>query len=124
MRLLVCGGRDYNDQARVWRLLDGINAKHGISCIIEGRCPYGGADLLAQRWAEARGIENEGYPMVGRQGPARNSRMIKEGSPTHCLAFPGGSGTDDMVRKAKSALGEDRVHIVPRSCHKPGEGVD
>lgn len=110
MRLLVCGGRDYTDRSRVWRLLDGIHAKHGIEVVIEGRCPLGGADLHAQRWAEARGVENLGFPMVGRAGPTRNSRMLAEGQPTHCLAFPGWRGTADMVRKAKMALGEAQVH--------------
>jgi hypothetical protein len=112
VRLLVCGGRHYADKSRVWRLLDGIHAKHGIETIIEGRCPYGGADRHAQEWAEARGVENLGFPMVGRAGPARNSRMLAEGCPTHCLSLPGGRGTADMVRKATAALGRDHVHVV------------
>jgi hypothetical protein len=112
MRLLVCGGRDYQNRDRVWRLLDGIHRKHGIAVIIEGRCPLGGADLHAQHWAEARGVENLGFPMKGRAGPARNSRMLAEGRPTHCLSFPGGSGTADMTGKAIAALGKDRVHCV------------
>lgn len=112
MRLLVCGGRDYRDRERVWRILDGIHAKHGIGVVIEGRCPFGGADLHAQKWAEARGVDNLGFPMVGRAGPARNSRMLAEGKPTHCLSFPGQRGTADMTRKAVAALGEDRVHVV------------
>lgn len=112
MRLLVCGGRHYSDRDLVWRMLDGLHKKYGIKVIIEGRCPFGGADLHAQTWAETRGVENLGFPMVGRAGPARNSKMLVEGKPTHCLAFPGGSGTADMTRKAIAALGEDRVHIV------------
>ncbi|RYG88415.1 MAG: DUF2493 domain-containing protein [Alphaproteobacteria bacterium] len=112
LRVLVCGGRYYKDRARVWKLLDGIHRKHGIAVVIEGRCPHGGADLHAQSWAEDRGVENLGFPMVGRAGPARNTRMLKEGRPTHCLSFPGGTGTADMTRKAIAALGEQRVHRV------------
>lgn len=112
MRLLVCGGRNYEGRASVWRILDGLHAKHGIEVVIEGRCPYGGADLHAQQWAEARGVENLGFPMKGRAGPARNSRMLAEGEPTHCIAFPGGNGTADMTRKAIAKLGRERVHIV------------
>lgn len=112
MRLLVCGGRHYSDRRRVWAMLDRLNAKHGIEVVIEGRCPFGGADLHAQAWAEARGVENLGFPMIGRAGPARNTRMLEEGRPTHCIAFPGGAGTADMTRKATAALGQDRVHIV------------
>ena len=112
MRLLVCGGRHYTDQDIVWRSLDGIHAKHNITCIIEGRRPMGRADLHAKRWAEARGIENIGFPTVSRQGPARNSRMLAEGRPTHCLAFPGERGASDMLHKAWAVLGRDRVHRV------------
>jgi hypothetical protein len=32
-------------------------------------------------------------------GPARNSRMLTVGSPTHGIAFPGGSGTANMRRQ-------------------------
>ncbi|ODP39369.1 hypothetical protein BFL28_10530 [Sphingomonas turrisvirgatae] len=112
MRLLVFGGRYYSDRARVWRMLDGIHAKHGIAVVIEGRCPYGGADLHAQEWAENRGVPNKGFPMVGRAGPARNSRMLAEGKPTHALGFPGNRGTADMAAKAIAALGAERVHQV------------
>jgi len=93
-------------------MLDGIHAKHGITAIIEGRCPYGGADLHAQQWAEDRGVKNLGFPMVGRAGPDRNTKMLDEGKPTHCLAFPGGNGTRDMVRKASLRLGTAQVHEV------------
>ena len=113
MRLLVCGGRYYSDECRLRGMLDRIHAKHGITCIIEGRCPYGGADLIAQQWAESNGIENLGFPMAGKRGPERNSRMLKEGRPTHCLSAPGGRGTADMVTKAIDALGADHVHIMP-----------
>jgi predicted Rossmann-fold nucleotide-binding protein len=33
----------------------------------------------------------------------RNQRMIDEGKPDLVVAFPGGSGTADMVRRAKRA---------------------
>lgn len=112
MRLLVCGGRHYSDHDKVWHILDGIHAKQPITCIIDGRCAVGGADLHAQRWAEARGIENIGFPKKGRAGPSRNDRMLAEGQPTHCLAFPGGRERADMVQKAKAALGPDRVYEI------------
>lgn len=67
MRLLVCGGRHIAVQKRVWRILDGIHANHTITCVIEGRSPLGGADLHAQRWAEADGVENLGCEWLGAQ---------------------------------------------------------
>ena len=36
-------------------------------------------------------------------GPRRNAWMIEYGKPDHVLAFPGGPGTADMVRRARAA---------------------
>ena len=36
-------------------------------------------------------------------GPERNARMLAEGRPDLVVAFPGGTGTADMVRRAKAA---------------------
>lgn len=36
-------------------------------------------------------------------GPRRNQRMLDEGKPDLVLAFPGGAGTADMVRRARQA---------------------
>lgn len=36
-------------------------------------------------------------------GPIRNAKMLTEGKPDLIVAFPGGSGTKDMVDRAKAA---------------------
>jgi predicted Rossmann-fold nucleotide-binding protein len=116
MRVLVCGGRDYSDEARVWRVLDKLHAEAGISCIIQGGA--NGADRLALRWAEkVSGVPSETYQADWENqgnfaGPARNKRMLDEGKPDLVIAFPGGRGTADMVRKARRA-GVDVVEIAP-----------
>lgn len=44
------------------------------------------------------------WEQCGRQaGPLRNARMLAEGRPDAVIAFPGGKGTADMVRKARAA---------------------
>ena len=53
MRVLVCGGRDYQDKALVYAALDALDRKHGISAIIHGDAR--GADRLGKAW----GIERE-----------------------------------------------------------------
>lgn len=115
MRLLVCGGRNFDDVPRLWRILDGIAGKHEIECLIEGaqvkRRPDGslvGADHWAHEWAKARGIPNERFPADwtgnGRSaGPKRNRKMRDEGNPTHAVAMPGGNGTENMVSLLKEA---------------------
>jgi hypothetical protein len=78
--------------------------------IVEGRCPRGGVDRVAQRFAEqTRGCTNEGHPADwdGRgkaAGMIRNSEMVAAGADV-CLAFPaaGSRGTWDCLRKAAEA---------------------
>lgn len=101
-RVLVCGSRNYNDEHRVFTELDAISP----SLIIEGGAD--GAYALAVLWAEARSCELASFPADwakhGRAaGPIRNQQMIDEGKPDLVLAFPGGPGTADMVRRAKAA---------------------
>ena len=50
MRVIVCGGRDYQDRALVFEALGGILKKHGRITIIQGGCKTG-ADLHARAFA-------------------------------------------------------------------------
>lgn len=104
MKVLVCGGRDYND-------FDAVNEAltyHAFEAdwIIHGGAR--GADSLAGEWAALVGIATDvfvaDWKTHGRAaGPVRNQRMLEEGKPDLVIAFPGGRGTADMVRRAKSA---------------------
>ena len=67
-----------------------------------------GADALAGRWAHLASIPYTVYPANWERhgkaaGPLRNQRMLDEGKPDLVIAFPGGRGTADMVRRAKEA---------------------
>ena len=44
--IVVTGGRGYRNYAHVKRVLDEERPK----LVIQGECPYGGADALAARW--------------------------------------------------------------------------
>ncbi|WP_245576775.1 SLOG family protein [Kaistia adipata] len=77
-----------------------------VSEVISGMAT--GADTLAAEWAERFGFPLRKFPADwkahGRAaGPIRNQRMIDEGRPDLVIAFPGGRGTADMVRRAKAA---------------------
>lgn len=103
MRVLVCGGRNFQDWRKVYSILDGI---YGVSCIIEGGAL--GADCFAAEWADDAEVDhlqfNADWKTHGKAaGPIRNQRMLDEGKPDLVVAFPGGSGTADMVRRAKKA---------------------
>lgn len=108
MRVLVCGGRDYANKAMVKKTLDEIHAKSPITCIIhgsnKGKGPQG-ADKLAMYWAGSTGIKKEAYEADWEEygngaGPIRNSVMA-EAKPDIGVAFKGGKGTADMVKKLR-----------------------
>lgn len=104
LRVLVCGGRSFYNYTFAFEELKRIDAERGISCIISGMAP--GADMIGAEWAwEASKIVLEfpaDWARYGKAaGPIRNQRMIDEGQPDLVVAFPGGSGTADMVRRAK-----------------------
>jgi len=106
MRVLVCGGRDYADSGRLFLELDALRLSRGITVVISG-CARG-ADTFGIEWAEVRGIEVARFPADWEKhrraaGPIRNQQMLDEGKPDLVIAFPGGRGTADMVRRATAA---------------------
>lgn len=106
MRVLICGGRNFDDLPFLDRTLDAIHAKRRISSVIHGGAR--GADSMAHFWAGASGIAIDVYhanwDRDGKAaGPIRNQRMLNEGKPDLVVAFPGGPGTADMVRRAEKA---------------------
>lgn len=112
MRVLVCGGRDYEYPSRVADAL----SEHGATIVIHGHCRTG-ADAHADEWARRCGLSVLRFPAdwdrYGRAaGPVRNAQMLVEGKPDLVLAFPGGRGTADMVRRAREA-GVRVVEVQP-----------
>lgn len=108
IKVLVCGGRSYNDKQHIYDMLSVIHREEGISVIIHGDAT--GADFWAKQWASmhASEVKEAAFPIVradwerhGRAaGPLRNQEMLDAG-PDLVVAFPGGGGTADMVRRAK-----------------------
>lgn len=111
MRVLVCGGREFGsnpeDARRLVAALDRAHAHKPITTLIHGDAR--GADTGAARWAETHAdIEVLPFPADWTRhgnaaGHRRNAQMLSEGQPDGVIAFPGGRGTSDMVRKARAA---------------------
>lgn len=107
MRVLVCGGRDFADMALLNSTLDRLHAEQPISCIIEGGAS--GADSLAGVWSAINNLDRHArfeadWAIHGKSaGPIRNAKMLKEGKPDLVVAFPGGSGTANMVEQVRAA---------------------
>lgn len=116
MRVLVCGSRDFDNQALLFAKLDELDSTHHFDTLIEGGAS--GADKLAMEWAQMRHIPVEEFPAnwkeFGRSaGPIRNRQMLKEGYPELVVAFPktilnATRGTHNMVEQAKKA----RIAVV------------
>lgn len=103
MRVLVCGGRDYFDWPHMFKVLDDFHGGDRITRIIDGAAT--GADTGAEFWAFCRGIPYEDFPANWaknglKAGALRNNVMLIIGRPEIIIAFPGGPGTADMVKRA------------------------
>lgn len=104
MRVLVCGGRNFNNYKMLAETLDELNKIHRFTCLIEGEAR--GADRLSRAWANSRKIPVEAYPADWdtywkSAGPIRNQEMLDKGKPDMVVAFPGSVGTADMLERAK-----------------------
>lgn len=105
VKVLVCGGRDFNERSRLFAAMDDLRVELGITLVIHGDAR--GADKLAGEWAKSRGIHVAAVPALwdfyDRQaGPLRNAAMLTLG-PLAVVAFPGGAGTASMIRMASSS---------------------
>lgn len=112
MRILVVGGRNYHNYAKVCEVLDSrpweglLRWYKPASVIITGGAP--GADSLALRWAMERKVPYELYEprwKIDGHGAvcARDQRMIDDGKPDLVIQFAGHEGTIVLVGRAKHA---------------------
>jgi predicted Rossmann-fold nucleotide-binding protein len=102
VRVIVCGGRDYQDIEAVRTALRFLPPG---TVIVHGGAR--GADSLADRVAEELDFSIEVFrarwDTEGRAaGVFRNQRMLDSGCDC-VIAFPGGRGTADMVCRAEAA---------------------
>jgi hypothetical protein len=104
LMMLVTGGREFNDAARVARVLDGMQSRHPGFCVVQGGAR--GADMLAKSWCQQNGVPcitfDAHWEYYGkRAGGLRNGWMLDYLDIDFVAAFPGGPGTADMKRRAK-----------------------
>lgn len=104
--VLVCGGRQFNNRNFVFWCLDTLVPQLCQPfAILEGGAR--GADRCGREWAIARGRPFFTCPAPWTThddaGPKRNQWMLDFGNPIYALAFPGGSGTRDMVNRLQAA---------------------
>ncbi len=118
---LICGGRDFSDEALFKEAMGDLMAHFGHpSHIVHGAAR--GADCMADDLGKRLSVDVTRYSADWQKhgraaGPIRNAEMLLY-NPAKVIAFPGGRGTKDMVVKAQSA-GIEVVEIKP--CCKPAD---
>lgn len=106
LKLLVFGGRHHGDYGAIERGLDQIRETYSIGLVIHGGAP--GVDSLSGTWARRRNLSVCVFPANWEHhgaaaGPIRNRAMLLWGQPDIAVGFPGGTGTEDMLRRVKAA---------------------
>ena len=111
MRVLVCGGREFDNLDLFLTSMDDISTRLNFNnkqpiTIIEGGAR--GADFMARCYAkycgwELKEVKADWKKYGNAAGPLRNQQMLDEEEPDVVIAFPGGNGTRDMIDKARKA---------------------
>lgn len=133
MRVLVCGGRNYTDHDHIWNTLCELDQDRGPFKVVIHGCATG-ADREGMLWAQGMRrkhapfqaawsdlthhdavikLRYDGTRYDAMAGFRRNQRMLDEGKPVLVIAFPGGNGTADMIRRAEKA-GLEVIKIKPK----------
>lgn len=122
-KVLICGGRSYEDAEFFYKTMKVIDDEIAISSIVHGDAK--GADTMAKTLANYIGVKEIPYPADwdnlsvpgalvkerrnGKKynvlaGPMRNQKMLDENPDIKLVVvFPGGAGTKDMMLRAQKA---------------------
>lgn len=106
-RVIVCGGRNFQHLPTFLTAMSAVEAM-----VPEGEKLYiaeggaRGADAMARDWAIKNGVPcwtfHAAWKKHGKQaGPIRNAKMLRTFQPHMVVAFPGGTGTANMVKLAE-----------------------
>lgn len=102
-KIIVCGGRFYADRYHLYETLDTVCEGKEIFVIQGGST---GADMLARDWANMRG-----YPVAevlpnkefhGKSAGSKRNNWMVQLKPELVVAFPGNSGTRNMIEQAEA----------------------
>lgn len=116
IRVLVCGGRTFDDEDFMDLVLTSLHLHFEFSVLIHGggrrwdkvKQKYVGADYQAGEWARWHGVPVESFPAKWKTykwtaGLIRNEHMLRHGRPELVIGFPGAGGTSHMLDLARSA---------------------
>ncbi len=104
MRVLVCGGRNFNDYVFLCEKMNDLHCLYDFEELCHGGAR--GADILAGEWWTSLNINDPvvfkaNWKKYGNSaGPIRNRKMLKEFDPKVVVGFPDpkSKGTYDMLK--------------------------
>lgn len=113
-RLLVTGSRAWEGILAELRLQTVLTSFQALSSalrarlvVVHGDCPQG-ADAMARRWCDRRGVHQDPYPADWRQhgkraDPIRNFNMVNSRQFACCVGFlrDNSSGTSNCLQHAR-----------------------
>ena len=104
-KVLVCGGRGYKVWIDIFNTIKTLHEKYKVTHLLNGGAT--GCDSYATDVAKELGIQpvvcDAIWNFYGKPaGPIRNKNML-DLNPDLVIAFPGGDGTEGMVKLAKEA---------------------
>lgn len=119
MRVIICGGRDYEPNLDDYTLLNRLHMKHRFTEVVTGGAR--GADAAGERWAREWEVPLRVFPAdwkaYGRSaGPKRNQTMAENADAI--VIFPGGKGTADMRSRAMKR----GLHVLYDASLPPRKG--
>lgn len=111
LTIAVTGGRDHypttDELSELSALIRHIHQSFNYVATIFVHGAARGVDTLIGEWAKVQGFTVKPYPIRPIQdgysrscGCRRNERMLTDSKPDALIAFPGGTGTADCVRRA------------------------
>lgn len=112
----ICGGRGFSNTEMFSSAMGEIVQRLGCPArVIHGDAR--GADQMTGEWGRRMAIgvvaipaDWSGHGM--KAGPLRNQLMLDTYKPTVVVAFPGGQGTADMIRRSRRT-GANVIEIKP-----------
>jgi len=115
MKVIVTGGREFNNEEFVKKILNDFHSKNCITELAQGGAR--GVDTIAARWAKDLGIPIKTYYADWNRyghlaGPLRNEEMANDFKPDIVLAFPGEKGTRNMIKIASKL----KIEIIQYDC--------
>jgi hypothetical protein len=104
LRIIVCGGRDFNDRSMLSYVLWHVHERRGLAEVICGG--QRGAEQMASRWAFEHDVRRIEVRAEWRKYGSANALMIRNRQmfdlkPHGLVAFPDGANARTVVQSAR-----------------------